>query len=104
MAQRREQLLMHLTRSVLATLLIISQCIVRVDSWVPDVQSKLRIPYAQNSRTANSRAGERFTATFFSKEKTLSTDHSSWLVSIPCLWITVAEGGEDHRFGNAFEF
>uniref|UniRef100_A0A182WKW9 Sema domain-containing protein n=1 Tax=Anopheles minimus TaxID=112268 RepID=A0A182WKW9_9DIPT len=45
MAQRTEQLLMHLTSSVLATLLIISQCMVRVDSWVPDVQSKIRIPY-----------------------------------------------------------
>ncbi|XP_041767962.1 semaphorin-1A isoform X1 [Anopheles merus] len=38
---------MHLTEGVLAAaaLFIISQCVVRVDSWVPDVQSKIRIPY-----------------------------------------------------------
>uniref|UniRef100_A0A182NJT2 Sema domain-containing protein n=1 Tax=Anopheles dirus TaxID=7168 RepID=A0A182NJT2_9DIPT len=45
MAQRRKQSLMHLTEGVLLAVLIISQCIVRVDSWVPDVQSKIRIPY-----------------------------------------------------------
>ncbi|XP_053662420.1 semaphorin-1A [Anopheles marshallii] len=43
MAQRREQLVMHLTRTVLATVLL--TFVVRVDSWVPDVQSKIRIPY-----------------------------------------------------------
>ncbi|XP_053675110.1 semaphorin-1A [Anopheles nili] len=40
MALKNEQL-MHLMRSVLLVVLVL----VRVDSWVPDAQSKLRIPY-----------------------------------------------------------
>uniref|UniRef100_A0AAG5DJK4 Sema domain-containing protein n=2 Tax=Anopheles atroparvus TaxID=41427 RepID=A0AAG5DJK4_ANOAO len=52
MAYRSKQMTMHLMsrggRTALVITLatvIISQCIVRVDSWVPDGQSKIRIPY-----------------------------------------------------------
>ncbi|KFB50397.1 hypothetical protein ZHAS_00018423 [Anopheles sinensis] len=50
MAYRSKQMTMHLISSSTALVfalltVLISQCIVHVDSWVPDGQSKIRILY-----------------------------------------------------------
>lgn len=70
---------MHLTEGVLAAaaLFIISQCVVRVDSWVPDVQSKIRIPYGKCVSELLSECVCRFIAAVYILCKTILVTVSS---------------------------